>query len=178
MDMNTQTRERANHIDKQAFVDLYEEHNNALYRYGYRLLGAQDMAEDCVSDVFTRFLQVVKNGKEPQGNIRAYLYRMAHNCAVDYFRKKHTDVPIEDTILKDPQPELEDDLQRKQKREKLQKVLLKMPEEQRMVIFLRYFEDWSHEQVAEYLGKTEEATRALQYRALRNLQKNYASNWK
>jgi RNA polymerase sigma-70 factor (ECF subfamily) len=103
---------------------------------------------------------------------------MAHNCAVDYFRKKHTDVPIEDTILKDPQPELEDDLQRKQKREKLQKVLLKMPEEQRMVIFLRYFEDWSHEQVAEYLGKTEEATRALQYRALRNLQKNYASNWK
>ncbi len=178
MDMNTQTRERTNHLDKQALIDLYEEHNNSLYRYGYRLLGEQDMAEDCVAEVFTRFLQIVQNGKEPQGNIRAYLYRMTHNCVVDHFRKKRTDVDIENTILKDPQPELEDDLHLKQKREKLQEVLMKMPEEQRMVVVLRYFEDWSHEQVAQYLGKTEEATRALQYRALRSLQKKYSAKWK
>ncbi len=178
MDMDTRTKESTDHFDKQALVDLYEEHNNALYRYAYRLLGLQDMAEDCVSDVFTRFLQVVQNKKAPQGNIRAYLYRMTHNCAVDHYRKKQKDVSIENTTLIDPQPEIEEDLQQKQKREKLQEALLKMTEEQRMVIVLRYFEDWSHEQVANHLGKTEEATRALQYRALRSLQKKYANNWK
>ena len=173
--MSIQTRERTHHFDRQALVELYEEHNNALYRYAYRLLGQQDMAEDCVSEVFTRFLQIVQNGKGPQGNIRAYLYRMTHNCVVDHYRQKRTDVPIENTILKDPRPELEDDLHQKQNQEKLKEVLLKMPEEQRMVIMLRYFEDWSHEQVASHLGKTEEATRALQYRALRSLQKKYAN---
>ncbi|HHX09459.1 MAG TPA: sigma-70 family RNA polymerase sigma factor, partial [Chloroflexi bacterium] len=117
--MSIQTRERAKHFDRQALVDLYEEHNNALYRYAYRLLGQQDMAEDCVSEVFTRFLQIVQNGKGPQGNIRAYLYRMTHNCVVDHYRQKRTDVPIENTILKDPRPELEDDLHQKQNQEKL-----------------------------------------------------------
>lgn len=178
MDMKAQTRENTNYFDKKTLVELYEEHNTALYRYAYRLLGMQDLAEDCVSNVFTRFLQIVQKGKQPQGNIKAYLYRMTHNCAVDYYRTRREEEPIENIALTDPQPEMEDDLQRKQKREKLQEILIKMPEEQRMVIVLRYFEDWSHEQVAKHLGKTEEATRALQYRALRNLHKKFAGIWK
>ncbi len=178
MDMIAQAIAQTNQIDKHALVDLYDEHNEALYRYAYRLLGGQELAEDCVSEVFTRFLQIVQQGKQPYGNIKAYLYRMTHNCAVDYYRKRRPDEPIEDKVLKDPQPQLEEQLQHKLKREKLQMLLLKMPEEQRMVIVLRYFEDWPHEQVASYLGKSVEATRALQYRALRKLEKTIAGNWK
>lgn len=165
-------------INKEELVNLYEEHNAALYRYAYRLLSAQDLAEDCVSDVFTRFLQIVQRGKQPQGNIKAYLYRMTHNCVVDQYRKRREDESIDDKPLADPQPDLEDEMQRKQQSEKLQKVLLKMPEEQRMVIMLRYFEDWTHEQVAKHLGRSEEATRALQYRVLRKLHKTITIDWK
>ena len=56
MDMIAQAIAQTNQIDKHALVDLYDEHNEALYRYAYRLLGGQELAEDCVSEVFTRFL--------------------------------------------------------------------------------------------------------------------------
>jgi DNA-directed RNA polymerase specialized sigma24 family protein len=43
---------------------------------------------------------------------------------------------------------------------------MRLPEEQRMVIELRYLENWSHKEVSSFLGKTVEATRALQHRSM------------
>jgi len=48
---------------------------------------------------------------------------------------------------------------------------MSLPSEQRRVIELRFLEEWSHEAVAAELGKTVEATRALQHRALTNLRR-------
>jgi RNA polymerase sigma factor (sigma-70 family) len=49
--------------------------------------------------------------------------------------------------------------------------LLRLPPEQRQVIELRFVEDWPHDAVAAALGKTVEATRALQHRALTSLRR-------
>ena len=51
-------------------------------------------------------------------------------------------------------------------RERVRAALMQLPPDQRRVIELRFLEEWSHEAVAEALGKTVEATRALQHRAL------------
>jgi RNA polymerase sigma-70 factor (ECF subfamily) len=53
-----------------------------------------------------------------------------------------------------------------QERENVRKALLNLPIDQQQVIVLRFLEDLPHEQVAEIMGKTTEATRSLQYRAL------------
>ena len=50
---------------------------------------------------------------------------------------------------------------------------MKLPEEQRMVIALRFLDGWSHDRVAEFLGKSIESTRALQYRAFVSLRKKF-----
>jgi DNA-directed RNA polymerase specialized sigma24 family protein len=52
-----------------------------------------------------------------------------------------------------------------------QRGVFRLPPEQQQVIQLRFIEDWSHEEVAGYLGKTVEATRALQHRGLASLRK-------
>ncbi|MBW6474349.1 MAG: sigma-70 family RNA polymerase sigma factor [Anaerolineaceae bacterium] len=172
--MRTQTDNNSNQLDRNRLRTLYEENNAGMYRYAYRLLGNRELAEECVSETFTKFLQVVQRRKKLDGNLKAYLYRMAHNWIVDYYRKEKPEEPFLDHNLSDPGEHTEHHILAKQQQEKLRKALMKLPEEQRMVIALRFLEDWSHDRVAEFLGKSIESTRALQYRALVKLRKRFS----
>lgn len=153
-------------LDKQALVRVYEDYSPGLYRYAYRLLGDQDLAEECVSETFSRFLQVIRRGRSPEGNLRAYLYRMVHNWVVDHYRKQTPQVSLETATHPDPEGDLENRVHTRQETEQLRQALIHLPHEQRMVIELRFLEEWPHDRVAEFLGKTVDATRALQHRAL------------
>jgi RNA polymerase sigma-70 factor (ECF subfamily) len=62
-------------------------------------------------------------------------------------------------------------MERDIEQQRLRSALQRLPSDQRQVVELRFLEDWSHEQVAAALGKTEEATRALQYRAMNALKR-------
>lgn len=174
MRMSTQPDKNSTQMDRDSLLSLYEENNAGMYRYAYRLLGNRELAEECVSETFTRFLKVVQRGKNLEGNLKAYLYRMAHNWIVDYYRKEKPEEALLDHNLSDPGEHTENHILAKQQQEKLRKALIKLPEEQRMVIALRFLEDWSHDRVAEFLGKSIESTRALQYRALVNLRKRFS----
>jgi len=158
-------------LDKEKLIKLYEENNEAIYRYAYRYLSDQDLAEECVSEVFKRYLQVLQIGKSPNGHTKAYLYRIAHNWIVDYYRKRKPDENVGEELVPDQKTNPEQLFSNKQVHERLRKALLKLPEEQRMVIELRIMEEWSHEEVAEHLGKTVEASRAMQYRAIKRLRR-------
>lgn len=164
-------------MSEKKLIKLYEEHNDAIYRYAYRYLSHEDLAEECVSDVFMRFLQKVRNGSFPNGNTKAYLYRIAHNWIVDYYRQRKPEEVADPNNLIDPSPNPEIDLSRSERREQLKKALLSLPEEQRIVVDLHIMENWSHEKVANFLGKTVEASRALQYRALQNLRNTIERQW-
>jgi RNA polymerase sigma-70 factor (ECF subfamily) len=154
-------------FDRQTLVTIYEQHNAELYRYAFRLLGDSALAEDCVSETFSRFLKAVRDGIGPVENVRAYLYRVAHNWVTDHYRRQ----PI-------PPLSLEADMHGamdanpsqlvagQMEQERVRAALLHLPADQRQVIELRFVEDWSHEAVAAALGKTVEATRALQHRAI------------
>ncbi len=156
-------------FDKEILIKLYDENNEALYRYAYRYLSDQDLAEECVSEVFTRYLQFFRDGRKLKGNKTAYLYRIAHNWVVDYYRKRKPEENIGEDPIPDQMNNPEMQISKDQIHEKLRSALLKLPEEQRRVIELHILEDWSHEEIAEQLGKTVEASRALQYRGLKRL---------
>lgn len=156
-------------LDRQALIQVYRDHSPGMYRYAYRMLGDQGLAEDCVSDTFTRYIQLLRNGRQLEGNLQAYLYRMAHNWVVDYYRKHHPTETLESDAHPTPDGNPEADVGERQDTEALRAALARLPHEQRMVIELRFIEEWSHEKVAEILGKSVDATRALQYRALESL---------
>ena len=159
-------------LDKKALVGIYERHNMPLFRYAYRLLGDRDLAEDCVSETFSRFLQAAQNGGSPILNIRAYLYRMAHNWATDHYRRRlNSEVPLEVELSSGPEHNPAHQFARDQQREKVRGALFSLPADQRLDVELRFLEEWSHEAVAEAMGKTTEATRAMQHRALLSLRR-------
>lgn len=164
--------EKTRALSREALEGMYEQHSPGLYRYAYRILGDQDLAEDCVSETFTRLLQAVRRGKGPRENARAYLYRTAHNWSMDHYRSRRSDsVTLEPEWIGDESANPARLEVEKVTHEKVRTAVLQLSDDQRKVILLRVLEKMPHEQVAEILGKTAEATRALQYRGLEALRK-------
>lgn len=171
MQTETYLRHGARQVTKKDLVEIYEHISPRLFRYAYRLLGDPDLAEDCVSESFSRFLSAIQRGFGPRENLQAYLYRVAHNWITDYYRSHVPQVTLEhgEMIAHPENAELKAD--QKMEDERVRQALLHLPEEQRQVIMLRFYEEWSHEEVAASIEKTVEATRALQYRALNGLRR-------
>jgi RNA polymerase sigma-70 factor (ECF subfamily) len=157
---NTQVR-----IDKKSLAGIYEQHSPGIYRYAYRLLGDQDMAEECVAETFSRFLKALRNGQQPD-NVQAYLYRMAHNWVTDYYRRQPPADHLDEDLAAAPASNPDHEVAQRMDQERVRHALQRLSPEQRLVISLRFLEERSHEEVALVLGKTVEATRALQHRAI------------
>jgi RNA polymerase sigma-70 factor, ECF subfamily len=161
-----QTIDKTTRLDQPALVEIYEQNSPKLYRYAFHLLGDADLAEECVSETFSRLLQSLKNGGGPGENVQAYLYRIAHNWATDHYRRRAPDEALEPEQHVDPVNNPSTLVTRQLERERVRQALLLLTREQRQVIVLRFLEDWPHERIATVIGKTAEATRALQHRAL------------
>jgi len=156
-------------IDKQALAEIYERYSPDIFRYAHRLLDDNELAEDCVADTFHRFLIAIQGGTSFE-NMRAYLYRVAHNWITDHYRRHPPPaISLEDDTHSDPDGNPSYLVAQKLDRQRVRAALLQLSPEQRQVIELRYLEDWSHYEVATALGKTVEATRALQHRAIEAL---------
>ena len=155
-------------VDKQALIEIYEHHSSGIFRYAYRMLDDHDLAEDCVADTFHRFLVAVQKGT-PFENTRAYLYRIAHNWITDHYRRQPPAIALDEDYHKAPEGNPSQIVGEELDRQRVRSALLRLSPEQRQVIELRFMENWSHNEVADALGKSIEATRALQYRAVEAL---------
>ena len=158
-------------LDKQDLVAIYELLSPRLFSYAVRLLGDNHLAEDCVAETFSRFLKVIQRGLGPRDNVRAYLYRIAHNWITDYYRHRIPEDSLEGRHLNLPSENPAVTVSLNLDRDRVRQALLNLPPEQRQVLMLRFYEEWPHEETAAAIGKTVEATRALQYRALNGLRR-------
>jgi RNA polymerase sigma-70 factor (ECF subfamily) len=174
--METQTMVMSKALDRQALVEIYEQYSPKLFRYAYRLLGDRDTAEECVAETFSRFLNSLMGNPAGPENVQAYLYRVAHNWITDHYRRQ----PLPTTALQEDIQGNHHDRRNgnpaalvgeRMEVERVREALLRLPEEQRQVIVLRFLEEQTHGEVATTLGKTADATRAIQYRALASLRR-------
>lgn len=157
---------RVQFYDQKALAEVYDTYSPALYRYAMRLLGDQDLAEDCVADTFMRFLRALQQKKGPRDFLRAYLYRTAHNWIVDFFRnRQERNQELKDS-LKDIQDYPEDVVHLRQNQAHLRSILKYLTADQLQVVMLKYFEGWDFPEIAKATGKPVGAVKALQHRAL------------
>ena len=157
---------------KQSLEEMYEDHSPGIFRYAYRLLGDQDLAEECVSESFSRFLQAVKRGKEPRENSKAYLYRIAHNWITDYYRSKTPpSLPLDPELRSDPADEPHQVVSDEMELQQVRSALALLTPDQRQVIMLKYLEEWENEEIAKALNKPVGAVKSLQHRAIESLRR-------
>lgn len=156
--------------DLKALGEIYDLYNQGLYRYAMRLLGDDSMAEDCVSETFSRFLQALQQRKGPKDHLQAYLYRIAHNWITDCYRRKDfSSTPVQEETSNPSEPGVEVQSILKAEKETVRRALQQLPPNQRLVITLRYFEECDNETISAALHKPVGAIKALQHRGLMNL---------
>jgi RNA polymerase sigma-70 factor, ECF subfamily len=163
----------AQRLDPNALGQIYNEYNSGLYVYAMYLLGDPDLAEECVSETFSRFLKAVYSGSGPQSHLKAYLYRIAHNWITDCFRRK-APVPletIEDMPSDNDQLSLQNIVDKNIRQSRIRTALKQLIETQRQVIVLRFLEGWDNEEIASAISKPPSAIKSIQYRAIENLKK-------
>ena len=170
MRMESLATTQTTRLDKQVLTGIYEQHSPGIFRYAYRLLGNQDLAEECVAETFSRYLHALRDERTPD-NVQAYLYRVAHNWITDSYRRQAPTVDLDAELHADPSESPVQATAAKLEQERVRMALKNLPAEQRLVIALRFLEDRSHEEVAAILGRTVEATRALQHRAMTALRR-------
>lgn len=158
-------------INPDDLIKLYEDLSPRLFRYAVRLLGDANLAEECVAETFSRLLSALRNGGGPRDHVSGYLFRTAHNWITDYYRSGIPEEFKEPGWVDDPLTSPLTILVKAQEKERVRSALLQLTSEQRQVIMLRFYEQWPHEEIAAVIGKTAEATRALQHRAITNLRR-------
>jgi len=164
---------RAQQRDQAALTQIYEENFDRIYRYIVLKIGDKTEAEDMTQQVFLKAVKSISSFKWKKDTpISAWLYRIAHNQVVDYFRKKskRATVPLDESLASgNPEPgqvaELNLDI------EQLISATGRLTEAQREVISLRFAGDLPIAQVARIMGKSEGAIKALQHSAILSLRK-------
>jgi RNA polymerase sigma-70 factor (ECF subfamily) len=89
---------RAQKRDPEAFNQLYEEHFDRIYRYLVLKIGDRTEAEDLTQQVFLKALESIASYSWRGVPFSAWLFRIAHNQVVDYFRKmsKRKAIPLDE----------------------------------------------------------------------------------
>lgn len=161
---------RAKQRDSDAITEIYTQHSPAIYRYIRRRIPEHETAEDLCSDVFVKMLEKIDRYEERGWPISAWLYRIAHDRTIDMYRKqKHQTVPFE--TWAGVTDDLEEQVVRKIEAEDLHEMLAFLTKDQRSVLTLRFLADQDIQRVAEHLGRSEGAVKALQHRGITALQR-------
>lgn len=164
---------RARQLDEQALAEIYDTLSPAIFGYSMRLLGDADLAEDCVAETFSRFLNALHNGGGPQNYLRSYLYRVAHNWITDRFRYARPELPLDQELEipanEDAQPHT--NIADEMEKQELRVALALLTPEQRQVVTLKYLENLENAEIAQALQKPIGAVKSLQHRALATLRR-------
>ena len=161
----------ARKFDQTALAELYDRYNNGLYYYAMRLLGDPALAEDCAAETFSRLLRALRDGGGPTENLKAYLYRSAHNWITDHYRRTPP-LPLDpETDLVGPESDPGKQAELNITQSRVRAAIRLLTPEQRQVIALRFLEGWELDEIAASLHKPVGAVKALQHRAVTALQK-------
>ena len=167
--------------DEQAFTVLYNFYFPKIYRYIFARVGDHDIAEDLVSRTFLKVF-VNLNGYSYKGyTFGAWVYKIATNILIDYYRKESRKKEVDiDSIGDIPDNNYSpiNDIENREKREKIDKILRRLSPRYQKILYLRFFADMSTEEIAVMIGVSVNNARVIKYRALKKFRKKYDEIYK
>jgi RNA polymerase sigma-70 factor (ECF subfamily) len=162
--------------DREALEALYLLHFERIYSYLHMSVGNRHDAEDLTTQTFLKMLEAIGRFRWRSAPFSAWLFRIAHNLAMDHFRATKRWQPEEEV----PEPEdaaassAEDDALQSIGRRSMLELIENLSHDQQQVLTLKFVFNFSNGEAATILGKTEGAVKSLQHRALTSLQKQVA----
>lgn len=163
---------RARDGDREAFAALYRARVADVGRYVGSMLHDPDRTEDVVAQTFLLAWRDLLKLRRPE-RFDAWLFRIARNQAMSELRRRPAAPLDQASDPPDPSRFSSPDavVEAREDAERIERALQRLPETQRLVLVLRFLRGFSHAETASQLGSTEQATRALQYRALAHMRR-------
>jgi len=169
----------ASQSDIAAFADLYRLYHPALLQYVNTRVRQRQEAEDLTNAVFEKAFAAIGRYQPSPAQFSTWLYTIARNALIDHYSKRRlpleSDVDQEMLQATDPQDGPEEQIVADELRKLLYNAILELTDDQRQVVGCRFFFNLSVHEVAQLLGKTEGAVKALQFRALERLHRKLAA---
>lgn len=151
--------------DAGAFGQLYDLHLDSVYRYVYYKVGRASEAEDLTSQIFLKAWDAMPRYRWREIPFSHWLMRLARNTVIDYYRTSRSHGEV-DEALSSPEPDPQGQYLRDERDRGLQAALVQLPEEQRLVVWMRFIEGMDYAELAAMTGKSQGALRVIQHRAL------------
>jgi RNA polymerase sigma-70 factor (ECF subfamily) len=165
--------ERAQQGDREALEELYLIHFDRIYSYLHMSVGNRHDAEDLTTQTFLKMLEAIGKFRFQAAPFSAWLFRIAHNLAMDHFRASRRWQPEEEV----PEPRGSEQASAEEEalhsigRKSMLELIDGLSHEQQQVLTLKFVFNFSNGEAATILDKSEGAVKSLQHRALASLQK-------
>ncbi len=170
--------------DHEAFKELVERHKNRIFTSIYLIVKDRTLAEDLMQETFIKVIDTIRKGRyNEEGKFLPWILRVAHNLAIDTFRKnkRYPVVVMEDgnnvfDTLEFAEEPVENKKIREDNVEKLKDLIDELPENQRKVLIMRSYLDMSFKEIAESTGVSINTALGRMRYAMINLKKKMKQN--
>ena len=147
--------------DNKAFDELLARYQSKLFNYIYFIVRSQEIAEDIFQETFVKAITTIQQGRyTASGKFGAWLTRIAHNMIIDGFRQERN----ENTISNDEtevdllnnvdlcDDNIETQMVNEQTLSDVRRLVDALPDSQREVVYMRFYQDLSFKEIAEITG--------------------------
>jgi len=155
----------------EAFGLLYDHYLPKIYRFVLLKVSHREEAEDLTHQAFLKAWENIDQYNFKGYSFGSWLYRIAKNITVDYYRSLRTEVSTEEISELSVESFPFDSLDQKIEWEGLVQGIRQLKEVEQDVLIMRFVEDLSPKEIAEVIGKSEGAVKVIQHRAVNNLKK-------
>ncbi len=156
--------------DREAFRHLVISYQKPIYNAAFRVVGSQQDADDVTQSVFLRIVERIDD-YDPRYKFFSWIYRIAVNEAIDVVRRGRREDPLEDDdeFEADGAAGPEERVQSRQVGDRVQRALMRLKMDDRIVITLRHFSECSYQDISEVLGVDEKTVKSRLFEARQRL---------
>jgi len=147
--------------NNSAFDVLLNRYKKSIHSYIYYIVRNEDLTEDIFQDTFLKVIMTIKQGRyTDNGKFKAWITRIAHNLVIDNFRQERNENTISNDevdidLLNDMRlcdSNIEDEMVQEQVYKDVRKLVNHLPENQREVLKMRFYQDMSFKEIADITG--------------------------
>ena len=166
--------------NQEAFGLLYNHYLPQIYRFIFLKVSNRTEAEDLTHEVFLSAWQNLPNYKYEGFPFSSWLYQIAKNATIDFYRTAKKNLPIElvNEELVKFSPRDPEELNTLLELEMIKICIRRLKPEYQDVLIMKFVEDLSHEEIAAALEKSQGAIRLIQHRAIKELRELYGQELK
>lgn len=157
-----------------AFAEAYELFAPRLYRHALYRTSSPETAQDVVSETFLKAWNFVQERAREIRNLRAFLYRIADNLVIDFYRKRAKEpdaLPENAEELLPYHAGIAERADLQLDRARLERSLAGLKEDAKQLIVMRYLDELSIKEISDLTGKTSNAVYVSIHRAVKELQR-------